>query len=226
MLQPPVRKVEFSRFFWKNMADWRQHPDIGLIRRNIASVVDRRARGEMAGDVPFKGGQAWNGILHAHVGKKLTLFTAYPSEGVMRICALTKHDFYGFGSERSSIAGNAIKKIRSAIASDPVISPEWTSFRWSSPSDVLRSPEVPELAPARLQALAEDLLVEGHGFERFHRFCAGMTDADAERASDIWIGDLVAAQERVHRVALEMARAPGPFVPPEHFAAWSAPSQP
>ena len=221
MQQPPIKKVEFSKFFWKNMSDWRQHPDILNIRKNMADVVQKRARGEFGGDVAFKGGNHLDGILHCHVGNKLTLFTAYPEPGVMRLVALTKHDFYGFGKERARAVTSAVTKLRNAIAAESVVSPEWGNFSWSKPSDIAGHPEIRELSIGRLSVLSDELMEEAEDFTKFRRACKGMSDSIVAEAFDSWCDDLIVAQDIVSNTLLELSQNRKAYLKPEDLAHWS-----
>lgn len=110
-----ITKVEVSDLFWKDLAKWRSSKEYPAIRAGIADMVLAAARGGNGGDKNFTGGnKIWTGIRHKHLPAKLILFTMYPDGDTMRICALKKHDFYGFKNERKSRAADAAHKVRNA----------------------------------------------------------------------------------------------------------------
>lgn len=223
MRQRVIRKVEVSSLFWKDLDDWRRHPDYAKIRGNIGAMVAAVMRGEPGGDLPFRGLDAWEGVRHLHVGSKLVLFTAYPDEETVRICALKKHDFYGFKRERKSMANNAANVVLRAALSAAQPFPDWGRITWRDPSEIPDHPELREVSREALDSLYQELAQEGEDFSRLRKATEGMTAKNASRVADAWLEDLLVAEAAVQTIILERARYRHAHTPPEIFTVWQDP---
>lgn len=216
-----IRKVEVSSLFWKDLNDWRKHPEYAKIRANIGAMVSSVMRGEPGGDISFRGLDAWEGVRHLHVGSKLILFTAYPDDETLRICALKKHDFYGFKRERKSMANNAANVVlRAAFAASQPF-PDWGKINWRDPAEILTHPELREISREALDSLYQELAQEGEDFVRLRKATEGMTDRNAARVADAWLDDLLTAEAAVQSVILERARYRHAHTPSELLTTWS-----
>ena len=220
-MQKKISKVEVSALFWKDLDDWRRHPEYAKIRANIAGLVERVLRGEPGGDVGFTGLSAWDGVKHMHVGQKLIVFTAYPKDDTLRICALKKHDFYGFKRERKSMAANAARVILRAAAAVPKPFPDWNKISWKDPSEVIDHPELAEMSRDALDALYQDIAEEGDTFKKLRRATEGMTEKNAARVADAWLEDLLRAENAVQAAILKRARHRHLSTPKETFTSWA-----
>ena len=206
MAKKPITKVEVAGLFWKDLADWRTHPDYDEIWRDIARIVLRRAKGVDGGDAPFTGGDRWGGIHHAHITSKLIVFTGYPEEGTLKLCALTKHDAYGFRNERKSLAANFAAKMQRTLNAPSVARPDWSSLRWRDPGGIPGHPELPELFKAALEPLLAELFEEGDSFERLERRREEMSPVLAQAFEGAWFDALVEAQGAVQAELVSRVR--------------------
>lgn len=68
-----VKRVETSKLFWKDLEEWRRHPDYKKIRREINDMLKRMSAGENAGERGFNN-SVWEDIKHKHVSAKLVVF--------------------------------------------------------------------------------------------------------------------------------------------------------
>lgn len=216
-----ITKVEVSALFWRDLDDWRKHAEYHKIRGAIGDMVERVMRGEPGGDLPFQGLSTWGGVRHMHVGAKLVVFTAYPDNDTLRICALKKHDFYGFKRERKSMAVNAAHVILRAALAEPKPFPDWGRFTWKDPSEVPDHPELKEMSREALDALYQDVVREGEDFGKLRKATEGMTDKNASRIADAWLEDLLKAENAVQSAILERARYRHDHTPTELFERWS-----
>lgn len=223
MTQRTIRRVEVSSLFWRDLDDWRRHPDYDRIRADVAGMVGRMMRGEPAGDAPFRGASFWGGVRHMHVAAKLIVFLTYPDEETVRLCAIKKHDFYGFRSERKSLAANAASVVLRSALSEPQPYPDWGRLSWRDPADILTSAELRELSRDALDALYREVVEEGESFGRLRRATEGMTDRNAARVADAWIEDLLRAEAAVQAVILERASHRHAHTPPEVLTGWAVP---
>lgn len=219
-MQKKISKVEVSALFWKDLDDWRRHPEYAKIRANIAGLVERVLRGEPGGDVGFTGLSAWEGVKHMHVGQKLIVFTAYPQDDTLRICALKKHDFYGFKRERKSMAANAASVVLRAAMSPAKTFPDWGKVSWKDPADILSHPELMEHSRDALDTLYQEIVEEGDSFARLRRATDGMSETNANRIAEAWLEDLLRAEEKVQTVILARARHRHAHTPAEAFTRW------
>ncbi len=226
MSQRIIKKVEVSPLFWKDLSDWRKNPDYAKVRGNIGAMIGKVMRGEPGGEAPFRGNDAWEDVRHIHVGAKLVLFATYPDEETIRICALKKHDFYGFKRERKSMATNAANVILRAAMAETKPFPDWGKITWKDPAELLDHPELPELSREALDALYQDLAQEGEDFTRLRRATEGMTDRNASRVADAWLDDLLKAEARVQDVILARARHRHDHSPAELFTRWEESPEP
>lgn len=220
MTQRRITKVEASPLFWKDLADWRKHPEYVKIRGNIGGMVARLMRGEPGGDVGFQGLHLWDGIKHLHVGAKLVVFTAYPQEDTLRICALKKHDFYGFKKERKSLAGNAASVVHRAAAASAKPFPDWGRISWKDPAEIIDHPELLEISRESLDRLYQEIAQEGDDFVLLNRATAGMSDKNASRVADAWLTDLLRAEAAVQEALLVRDRHRHDHSPAEIFTGW------
>lgn len=219
-----VTKIEVSALFWRDLSSWRNHASYFAVRAKIAEMVLRAARGEPAGDAPFSGRKAlWAGIGHAHVGNKLTLFTMRPEDDTLRLCALKKHDFYGFRSERRSQAETAALKIRNAADGPSEPSPGWSALKWRDPSEIPGHPELRELSHDGLRGLYAEILRESETFERLARQARELSPRMRSVLERAWLAGLIEAQSAIEIEILRMAQPVRPHVDPEVFADWSGP---
>ena len=168
----------------------------------------------------MKNRQVWEGISHMHVAAKLIVFLTYPDADTVRLCALKKHDFYGFGSEKKSVAGDAARKIHNTAAKPPAPSPEWPSLRWSDPGEVAGHPELPELSREALDRLYREILDETDSFSRLERRIEGLHSVAAQRVADRWMDDLSLAQEAVEDAILRIAAMKRRHLLARDFEAW------
>lgn len=220
-----IKKIEVSPLFWKDLADWRKLPEYPKIRANIGAFVAAITRGESGGEMGFRGVKMWEDIKHLHVGSKLVLFTKTTDEDTIRICALKKHDFYGFKRERKSMAGNAVGVILRAAVADPKPSPDWGKISWSDPSDIHAHPELRELSRDALDALYQEVAEEGETFEKLDRATSGMSEKNALRVADAWLGDLLRAEKEIQDAILFRARLRNDRTPASTFTSW-VPAEP
>lgn len=221
MLRKPITKVEIAGTFWKDLEGWRRHPEYWTIRRDVARIVQHRAAGKDGGDNPFTGGkERWGGLHHAHITSKLIVFTGYPEEGVLKLCAITKHDAYGFRQERKSMAGTFAAKMQRALAAAPVASPEWSGLRWRDPGDIPGHPELPELSDDGLKALYLELHEEQESFARLDRRKAEMSPDLARAFEDAWLEALIEAQEAVQAEVISRLIPRPTRYEPKVFETW------
>ena len=185
MAKKPITKVEVAAGFWKDLEAWRRHPDYWAIRRDIARIVQRRAAGEDGGDIPFSGNKdSWGGLNHAHICSKLIVFTGYPEQTTLKLCAVVKHDAYGFRQERKSMANTFAARMQRALTSRPVASPDWSGLKWRDPGDIPGHPELRELSEDGLRGLYQEILDEQDNLEKLQRRMHEMSGALAFLASD------------------------------------------
>ncbi len=221
---PKVTKIEVSSLFWRDLAEWRNHKDYFSVRARIAELVLRAGAGEPAGDVPFTGRkEVWEGIGHTHVGNKLTLFTTRPDGDTLRLCAVKKHDFYGFRNERKGRANDAARKIHNASVSPHDPSPGWSGLRWRDPSEVASHPELRELSDAGLRGLYQEILEEADRFDRLGQAVSGLSPRMRGAVEEAWVTSLIEAKDAVEAEILRAARPPRPHLEPAAFEGWGGP---
>lgn len=221
---PKVTKIEVSSLFWRDLAEWRTHKEYFSVRARIAELVLRAGAGEPAGDVPFTGRkEVWDGIGHAHVGNKLTLFTTRPDGDTLRLCAVKKHDFYGFRNERKGRANDAARKIHNASVSPHDPSPGWSGLRWRDPSEVASHPELRELSDAGLRGLYQEILEEADRFDRLGQAVSGLSPRMRGAVEEAWVTSLIEAKDAVEAEILRAARPPRPHLEPAAFEGWGGP---
>jgi hypothetical protein len=221
---PKVTKIEVSSLFWRDLAEWRTHKEYFSVRARIAELVLRAGAGEPAGDVPFTGRkEVWDGIGHAHVGNKLTLFTTRPDGDTLRLCAVKKHDFYGFRSERKGRANDAARRIHNASVSPHDPSPGWSGLRWRDPSEVASHPELRELSDAGLRGLYQEILEEADRFDRLGQAVSGLSPRMRGAVEEAWVTSLIEAKDAVEAEILRSARPPRPHIEPAAFEGWGGP---
>ena len=223
MNQRKIKKVEVSKLFWRDLDDWRKHPEYHKIRSHIGKMVEKVMNGDPGGDVPFMGNPVWEDIRHIHVGQKLVMFTRYTDDETLRICALKKHDFYGFRRERKNQASNAAQVILRAAMAAASPFPEWGKISWKDPSEIPDHPELKELSRDSLDKLYQEIMEEGEEFTRLRTAISGMSDKNAERISDGWLEDLLKAESAVQEMILTKARHRKDNTPPDIFTAWNEP---
>ncbi|PTX52308.1 hypothetical protein IQ03_01098 [Gemmobacter caeni] len=221
---PKVTKIEVSSLFWRDLAEWRTHKEYFSVRARIAELVLRAGAGDPAGDVPFTGRkEVWDGIGHAHVGNKLTLFTTRPDGDTLRLCAVKKHDFYGFRSERKGRANDAARRIHNASVSPHDPSPGWSGLRWRDPSEVASHPELRELSDAGLRGLYQEILEEADRFDRLGQAVSGLSPRMRGAVEEAWVTSLIEAKDAVEAEILRSARPPRPHIEPAAFEGWGGP---
>lgn len=220
MTQRQVKKIEVSALFWKDLDSWRKHPDYQKIRANIGDFVNKVMRGQPGGDVNFKGNPLWEDVRHLHVGSKLIAFMRYTDDDTLRICALKKHDFYGFKNERKSMAGNAARVILNASVSASRAFPDWGKLTWKDPSELHNHPEIREMSREALDTLYQDIAEEGETFARLEKATEGMSEKNADRIADSWLADLLVAEQQVQEVILMRARYRHDHTPAKIFTDW------
>lgn len=221
---PKVTKIEVSSLFWRDLAEWRNHKEYFSVRARIAELVLRAGAGEPAGDVPFTGRkEVWEGIGHTHVGNKLTLFTTRPDGDTLRLCAVKKHDFYGFRNERKGRANDAARKIHNASVSPHDPSPGWSGLRWRDPSEVASHPELRELSDAGLRGLYQEILEEADRFDRLGQAVSGLSPRMRGAVEEAWVTSLIEAKDAVEAEIIRSARPPKPYLEPAAFDGWGGP---
>lgn len=221
---PKVTKIEVSSLFWRDLAEWRTHKEYFSVRARIAELVLRAGAGDPAGDVPFTGRkEVWDGIGHAHVGNKLTLFTTRPDGDTLRLCAVKKHDFYGFRSERKGRANDAARRIHNASVSPHDPSPGWSGLRWRDPSEVASHPELRELSDTGLRGLYQEILEEADRFDRLAQAVIGLSPRMRGAVEEAWVISLIEAKDAVEAEILRSARPPRPHIEPAAFEGWGGP---
>lgn len=221
---PKVTKIEVSSLFWRDLAEWRTHKEYFSVRARIAELVLRAGAGDPAGDVPFTGRkEVWDGIGHAHVGNKLTLFTTRPDGDTLRLCAVKKHDFYGFRSERKGRANDAARRIHNASVSPHDPSPGWSGLRWRDPSEVASHPELRELSDTGLRGLYQEILEEADRFDRLAQAVIGLSPRMRGAVEEAWVISLIEAKDAVEAEIIRSARPPRPHIEPAAFERWGGP---
>lgn len=218
-----ITKVEVSDLFWKDLAGLRKTPNYWAIRKGIAEMIQAVSRGDPGGDKAFIGDKkGWAGILHKHLPGKIILFTMYPEESTIRLCALKKHDFYGFRNERKSRVEDAIRKVRGAAERPAKRSPEWTSLKWQDPGQIAGNPELVELSRDGLDALYQSILEEQDTFEILARRLEreNMSMRLQESFTQSWMDALIEAQGAIEGELVARARRRAPHLEAAAFADW------
>jgi hypothetical protein len=221
---PKVTKIEISSLFWRDLGEWRTHKDYFSVRARIAEMVMRAGAGEPAGDAPFNGRkELWDGIGHTHVGIKLTLFTTRPDGDTLRLCAVKKHDFYGFRSERKGRANDAARKVHNASVSPHDPSPGWSGIRWRDPSEIPAHPELRELSETGLRAPYQDLHTEADRFDRLAEAVKDLSPRMREAVEEAWTSGLIEAIGAVEAEIIRTARSPKAHLEPALFEGLGGP---
>jgi len=221
---PKTRKIEISSLFWRDLSEWRTHKEYFSVRARIAELVLRAGAGEPAGDTPFNGRKLlWEGVGHTHVGNKLTLFTTRPDGETLRLCAVKKHDFYGFRNERKGRANDAARKIHNASVSPHDPSPGWSGLKWRDPSEVVSHPELREMSGAGLRGLYEELLTEADRFDRLAEAVKDLSPKMRVAVEEAWTSGLIDALGAVEAEIVRAARPPKPHLEPAAFDGWGGP---
>lgn len=222
---PKVTKIEVSSLFWRDLSEWRTHKEYFSVRSRIAELVMKAAAGEPAGDAPFTGRKAvWDGICHAHVGNKLTLFTTRPEGDTLRLCAVKKHDFYGFRKERKGRANDAARKIHNASVTPHAPSPGWSGLKWRDPSEIPAHPELRELSDAGLRSLYDEVTTEADEFAKLADAVRELSPRMRGAMEEAWVTSLIEAKDAVEAEIVRSARRPKPFLEPDRFEGWGGPS--
>jgi len=221
---PKVTKIEVSSLFWRDLSEWRTHKEYFSVRSRIAELVMKAAAGEPAGDTPFNGRKAvWDGVGHAHVGNKLTLFTTRPDGETLRLCAVKKHDFYGFRNERKGRANDAARKIHNASASPHAPSPGWSGLKWRDPSEIPSHPELAELSDKGLRALYDEVNTEAETFGRLAETVQELSPRMRAAVEEAWMSGLVDALDAIETAIIRSARRPKAHIEPDRFEGWGGP---
>lgn len=221
---PKVTKIEVSSLFWRDLSEWRTHKEYFSVRSRIAELVMKAAAGEPAGDAPFNGRKAvWEGIGHAHVGNKLTLFTTRPEGDTLRLCAVKKHDFYGFRNERKGRANDAARKIHNASVSPHAPSPGWSGLKWRDPSEIPSHPELKELSDAGLRSLYDEVTTEADEFAKLAEAVRELSPRMRAAVEEAWVAGLLDAVDAIETEIVRTARRPKPFLEPDRFEGWGGP---
>jgi hypothetical protein len=221
---PKVKRIEISSLFWRDLSEWRTHAEYFSVRARIAELVIRAGSGEPAGDAPFNGRKSvWDGVRHAHVGNKLTLFTIRLDGDTLRLCAIKKHDFYGFRNERKGRAHDASRKIHNAAASPHLASPGWPGLRWRDPSEVVTHPELRELSDQGLRGLYQEILDEADRFDRLEEAVRTLSPRMRAAMEEAWVSSLIEAKDAVEAQIIRSARTPRPHLEPVDFEGWGGP---
>ena len=221
---PKVTKIEVSALFWRDLAEWRTHKEYFSVRSRIAELVMKAAAGEPAGDTPFNGRKAvWDGVGHAHVGNKLTLFTTRPDGETLRLCAVKKHDFYGFRKERKGRTNDAARKVHNASVSAHIPSPGWSGLKWRDPSEITSHPELAELSDKGLRALYEEVSTEAEEFGRLAETVKDLSPRMRAAVEEAWMSGLVDALDAIETAIIRSARRPKAHIEPDRFEGWGGP---
>ena len=215
-----ITRVEISSLFWDDLTDLRSHPDYRKLRASIAATIQSMARGENAGDRAFQGRDIWGSIRHKHIGSKLILFLVYPDADTVRLCAIKKHDFYGFRRERKSRVEDAARKIGNAAASPHTPSPNWPSLKWTDPGAIAQHIELRELSREGLSSLYQEVLEEIDTLALPCQRIEGMSDKLARSFTDGWFEGLEEAQSAIEDQLCELARKAKPHFSPKAFETW------
>lgn len=184
----------------------------------------KAAAGEPAGDTPFNGRKAvWDGIGHAHVGNKLTLFTTRPEGDTLRLCAVKKHDFYGFRKERKGRTNDAARKIHNASITPHAPSPGWSGLKWRDPSEIPLHPELKELSDVGLRSLYDQINAESDDFSRLADAVKGLSPRMRSAVEEAWTSGIIDAIDAIETEIVRSARRSKPFLKPDRFDEWGGP---
>ncbi|MCE6958500.1 hypothetical protein LAZ40_05480 [Cereibacter sphaeroides] len=221
MIRKPVTRIEVSSQFWKDLGEWRRHPDYWKIRRDIARIVQLRAAGEDGGDVTFTGNDRWGGLHHAHISAKLVVFTGYPDEETLKFCAITKHDAYGFRRERKNLTNACADRMNRLLRGPSTARPGWSGLRWRDPGDIPSHPELDELSDEGLRGLLGELYREDETLGMLNLRTRDMSPTIREAFEIAWLEALIAAEDAVQQRILDRIRHDFHHLPAERFECWS-----
>ena len=218
-----IEKIEVSDLFWKNLAKWRKIPEYWAVRKSISDMVKKASQGLPPGDRGFHASR-WKGVSHMHLPAKLIVFTMYPNNDTLRLCALAKHDFYGFKNERKSLADNAARKVLQAADRAPMRRPDGSTLKWRDPAELIGHPEIAELSLPALQSLYQEVREESETFDIFHRTSCEMSQKMQDRFSETWVLSLIEAEAELEKELIARARKQLDFLKPVEMEVWSRPA--
>lgn len=219
-LSRPVRRVETSPLFWRDLESYRNTPLYPFIRSSISRFLGKVIKGENGGDAPFTGNTIWGDVRHLHVFKKKeVLFITYHDDAV-RLCAIKPHTFYGYRSEKKSMAGKAAEVIIRSSTTAPQPFPDYKRINWTDPAQIITSPDLLGLSRDGLDLLLREIDEESENFRRLVSVTEKMTPENQKRVSNAWLEDLVAAHERVAQTILIRAGYRHSHTPLSVFEGW------
>lgn len=219
MTRNTISRVEVSQKFWEDLGKWRKNKAYPQIRRKVAEFIERAASGEVTGEASLKN-KVWAGVRYCKIDRNVALFTMRPEPGVIRLCALEDHGYYGFGGLNTSRETGNANRLRLAAEKPSQPSPQWQSLSWTHPSEIGMHPELPELSRDALDSLYREVLDEAETLFRLREAMTGMSDKQADAFADRWFQGIEDAQQIVEASILDLSSRRVNHLAPQAFKPW------
>jgi hypothetical protein len=148
----------------------------------------------------------------------------YRLEDETMICAMVgDHHNYSLNGKNKIAESNLAKRIEQAIAKGNSSSPEWGSFRWAKPEDVIAAPDLHELSPLSLDRLMLELQAESDSFSLLIR-AHGPLNSLSEDIYGPWmdqISDAILKVEVIQHNLLKLAKERRDHTPTDQVLSYS-----
>jgi mRNA-degrading endonuclease YafQ of YafQ-DinJ toxin-antitoxin module len=222
-----VTKVVYTELFWQTLEQHRKHARYNEFRAVINACIRHKAEDRSfstQSDRLFHSDSVLKGVWHCKVSRNPDVVFFYRLEDETMICAMVgDHHNYSLNGKNKIAESNLAKRIEQAIAKGNSSSPEWGSFRWAKPEDVIAAPDLHELSPLSLDRLMLELQAESDSFSLLIR-AHGPLNSLSEDIYGPWmdqISDAILKVEVIQHNLLKLAKERRDHTPTDQVLSYS-----
>jgi len=196
-----ITSVTTTALFWETLDDLRRTSNYAFLREQIDDLVVGKTRslGPVNGrDKAFIKDGYLDGIWHCAISRNPDVVLFYTVEGgALNLAMLGTHHDYPSDGKNASASPRTGGRVRNAIRSGHVPSPQWDSIRWSRPSQLVGHRELGEASRAALDAIIGTLQQEADGGEIYRRVHGHDIMDGTYEAMDAWLAEVEQAMAAV-----------------------------
>lgn len=203
-------RVVHTALFWETLSSYRNNGHYDAIRTKLQAIVQHRATfgTPHPREALFTSGPL-RGIWHFHIMRKpnVILFHSF-ADGILSLHMFGDHDDFAYRGVNRKADQRTRNRIDHGSHND-VSTPLWpTRLRWTTPNDLLRHPDLPEMSPEALEEIQDTVEDEFQSLGRRWSLTNGrLLESEPPAVVDAYIEELITLSAAIEDIQTQQMGA-------------------